>query len=88
MVAMIAGAVLLSAERFQAVHVQPHFAEKLAAGPSYALGVTKESLNIEATLDLHSALDAEAEAQAVCMQDPNFREAYEAFKAKRQPRFG
>ncbi len=64
------------------------FAEKLAAGPSYALGVTKESLNLEATLDLHSALDAEAEAQAVCMQDPNFREAYEAFKAKRQPRFG
>ncbi|MEE9155579.1 MAG: enoyl-CoA hydratase, partial [Gemmatimonadota bacterium] len=30
---------------------------------------------------------AEAEAQAVCMQDPNFREAYEAFKAKRPPRF-
>lgn len=64
------------------------FAEKLAAGPSYALGVTKESLNLEANLDLQSALDAEAEAQAVCMQDPNFREAYEAFKAKRQPRFG
>ena len=63
------------------------FAEKLAAGPSYGLAETKRLLNSVASLDLAAALEAEAEAQAVCMQDPNFREAYEAFKAKRPPRF-
>ncbi len=62
-------------------------AEKLARGPSYALGVTKQSLNQEASLDLVSALQAEAEAQAVCMENPNFREAYEAFTAKREAEF-
>lgn len=62
-------------------------AEKLARGPSYALGVTKQSLNQEASLDLASALQAEAEAQAVCMENPNFREAYEAFTAKREAEF-
>ena len=62
-------------------------AEKLARGPSYALGVTKRSLNQEASLDLASALQAEAEAQAVCMENPNFREAYEAFTAKREAEF-
>ncbi len=62
-------------------------AEKLARGPSYALGVTKQSLNQEASLDLASALQAEAEAQAVCMENPNFREAYEAFAAKRGVEF-
>ena len=63
------------------------FAEQLAKAPSYALGVTKQSLNQEASLDLESALQAEAEAQAVCMEDPNFREAYEAFQAKRGTKF-
>jgi len=63
------------------------FAEKLAQGPSVALGVTKEALNREAHMDLTTALDAEARAQAECMRNPNFREAYEAFKAKRVPKF-
>lgn len=62
-------------------------AEKLARGPSCALGATKQSLNQEASLDLTSALQAEAEAQAVCMENPNFREAYEAFTAKREAEF-
>ncbi len=62
-------------------------AEKLARGPSYALGVTKQSLNQEASVDLARALQAEAEAQAVCMENPNFREAYEAFTAKREAEF-
>ena len=62
-------------------------AEKLARGPSYALEVTKHALNREASLDLVASLDAEAEAQAVCMQNPNFREAYEAFVEKRETRF-
>jgi hypothetical protein len=42
----------------------------------------------EATMDLQSAMAAETEIQAVCMQDPNFRAAYEAFRAKRAPAFG
>ena len=62
-------------------------AERLAAGPSAALGVTKNALNREASMDLAAALEAEAKAQAECMQDPNFRESFEAFKAKRAPKF-
>lgn len=63
------------------------WAERLARGPSSALAVTKQSLEREATMDLASALEAEAQAQAICMQSPNFREAYEAFRAKREPKF-
>jgi len=63
-------------------------AERLAAGPSFALEVTKRMLYREAALDLDAALAAEVEIQAICMQDPNFREAYEAFRAKRAPKFG
>ncbi len=63
-------------------------AKKLARGPSYALAVTKEALNAEAHMDLSPALQEEAKAQAICMEDANFREAYEAFVAKRKPDFG
>lgn len=63
-------------------------AERLAAGPSFALEVTKKMLYREASMDLDAALAAEVEIQSICMQDPNFREAYEAFRAKRPPRFG
>ncbi len=59
----------------------------LAKGPSFALGITKDALNREASMDLRSAIEAEAQAQAGCMLSPNFREAYEAFRAKRPPRF-
>ena len=38
-------------------------------------------------MDLASALEAEAQAQAECMRSPNFREAYDAFKTKREPKF-
>jgi len=62
-------------------------ATQLARGPSEALGVTKHALDREATLDLEAALAHEAEVQAVLMRHPNFREAYEAFRAKREPRF-
>jgi enoyl-CoA hydratase/carnithine racemase len=62
-------------------------AARLAAGPSFALEITKDSLNREATQDLASALEAEAQIQASCMLNPNFREAYEAFKAKRDAKF-
>jgi enoyl-CoA hydratase/carnithine racemase len=62
-------------------------AARLARGPSMALGVTKQALNQEAAMDLVSAIEWEAQAQAACMQNPNFREAYEAFRAKRDPEF-
>lgn len=62
-------------------------AEQLARGPSVALGVTKQALEAEATLDLEAALAYEAEVQARLMQGPNFREAHEAFRAKREARF-
>ncbi len=64
------------------------WAERLARGPSFALEVTKRMLYREAAMDLDAALQAEVEIQAICMLDPNFREAYEAFKAKRPPKFG
>src|SRR5437867_1158209 len=62
-------------------------AERLARGPSVALGITKDALNREAHMDLVTALEAEARAQAGCMLSPNFRAAYEAFKAKHEPKF-
>lgn len=62
-------------------------AERLARGPSAALAVTKEALNREATMDLRAALESEAQVQAELMRHPNFRESYDAFIAKREPRF-
>ncbi|HEX8162851.1 MAG TPA: enoyl-CoA hydratase family protein [Pyrinomonadaceae bacterium] len=62
-------------------------AERLAKGPAFGLAMTKELLNREAHVSLDTALEWEAQAQAVCMQHPDFREAYEAFAAKREPLF-
>jgi enoyl-CoA hydratase/carnithine racemase len=63
------------------------WAERLAAGPGFALGMTKAALNRELQMSLEMALEAESEAQAVCMLNPNFLEAYRAFKEKRAPEF-
>jgi enoyl-CoA hydratase/carnithine racemase len=63
------------------------FAETLAAGPSLAHEITKDALNREAHMDLVAALEAEAQIQASLMTHADFREAYEAFVAKRPPRF-
>jgi enoyl-CoA hydratase/carnithine racemase len=63
------------------------FAERLARGPAFALGKTKEMLNRELHMDLQAALESEAQAQAICMQHPDYREAYEAFVAKREAKF-
>ena len=62
-------------------------AEKLARGPSFALAMTKEMLNRELEVGLDTALEWEAQAQALCLQHPDFREAYEAFTQKREPKF-
>jgi enoyl-CoA hydratase/carnithine racemase len=63
------------------------FAERLASGPTFALAKTKEMLNRELYMDFETALESEAQAQALCMQHPDYREAYEAFVAKRTPKF-
>ena len=63
------------------------FAGQLARGPLRALEITKRALNREAHLDMLSALDEEARLQASLMTEPDFREAYAAFAAKRPPRF-
>jgi enoyl-CoA hydratase/carnithine racemase len=62
-------------------------AERLARGPSFSIGITKEMLNREMNVSLDTALEWEAQAQAICMQHPDYREAYEAFVAKREPVF-
>ncbi len=71
----------------QALEAARAFAARLAQGPSFALEITKDSLNREAHMDLAGALEAEAQVQAALMMHPDFREAYEAFRARRAPRF-
>jgi enoyl-CoA hydratase/carnithine racemase len=63
------------------------WARKLAEGPAFAHAMTKQMLEAEHTMSLAEAIEAEAQAQALCMQHPDFREAYEAITAKREPRF-
>lgn len=62
-------------------------AERLARGPSFALAMTKEMLTREMDVSFDTALEWEAQAQAVCMQHPDYNEAYRAFVEKREPRF-
>ena len=62
-------------------------ASDLANGPSFAHSVTKRQLDAEWHESIETALDLEAEAQAVCMETNDFRRAYEAFAAKRAPEF-
>jgi len=62
-------------------------ADRLAQGPAFALAKTKELLDREAHMNLEAALECEAQAQAICMQHPDYREAYEAFVDKRAAKF-
>src|SRR5262249_34652386 len=62
-------------------------AEKLAAGPAFAMGMTKVQIYNEWNMSLPAAIEAEAEAQALCMLTEEFEEGYRAFKEKRSPRF-
>ena len=62
-------------------------ARALADGPTFAHAMTKRLLHQEWAMDVESAIEAEAEAQAICMQTDDFRRAYEAFVAKATPRF-
>jgi enoyl-CoA hydratase/carnithine racemase len=63
------------------------FARTLADGPTFAHAMTKKLLHQAWAMDLDSEIEAEAQAQAICMQTADFRRAYEAFAAKRSPKF-
>ena len=63
-------------------------AAELAAGPTFAHGMTKTMLQQEWAMTIEQAVEAEAQAQAICMQTKDFQRAYEAFAAKRKPVFG
>lgn len=62
-------------------------ARQLAAGPTFAHGMTKTQLNQEWNMGLEQAIEAEAQAQAICMQTRDFERAYRAFVAKETPVF-
>ena len=86
-----------AAERYGLVNrVVPHaelmdaasaWARKLAQGPTLAISMTKHMLNHELSMDLVSALEAEAQAQALMLMGDDHRRFYEAFKAKEKPTF-
>jgi enoyl-CoA hydratase/carnithine racemase len=62
-------------------------ASSLADGPSFAQAMTKRQLHAEWDMSIEQAIEAEAQAQAICMQTEDFRRAYAAFLAKRKPVF-
>jgi enoyl-CoA hydratase/carnithine racemase len=62
-------------------------AAELAAGPTFAHGMTKTMLHQEWAMTLDQAIEAEAQAQAICMQTKDFTRAYQAFASKQKPAF-
>ncbi len=62
-------------------------AQSLVAGPTFANGITKTMLHQEWAMTIEQAIEAEAQAQALCMLTQDFRRAYEAFVAKQTPVF-
>ena len=62
-------------------------ARELAQGPTFAHGMTKTMLSQEWAMTIDQAIEAEAQAQAICMQTEDFKRAFEAFSAKRKPVF-
>jgi enoyl-CoA hydratase/carnithine racemase len=63
-------------------------AGRIVSGPTFAHGITKTQLNQEWSMGLDQAIEAEAQAQALCMQTKDFERAYRAFVAKEKPVFG
>ena len=71
-----------------ALLAQAHkLAADLASGPTFAHGMTKTMLHQEWAMTLDQAIEAEAQAQAICMQTKDFTRAYEAFAARQKPIF-
>jgi enoyl-CoA hydratase/carnithine racemase len=73
--------------RAQLLTATQEWATRLATGPTLSLGVTKTLVNNEWTMDLTTALEAEAHAQALMMMGQDHRAFYEAFMEKRNPEF-
>jgi enoyl-CoA hydratase/carnithine racemase len=67
-----------------AAHAMAH---ELASGPTFAHGITKKMLHQEWNMGVDEAIEAEAEAQAICMETKDFERAYRAFAAKQKPQF-
>ncbi len=76
---------LVAAEQLEAEALK--LAHQLADGPNFAHMMTKTMLKQEWSMSLDMAIEAEAQAQAICMQTEDFRRAYEAFVAKSKPQF-
>jgi len=70
-----------------AVAIAQEWARELARGPAFAHSMTKQMLEDESNLSLSEAIEAEAQAQAICMQHADFRTAHDAFKIKEEPKF-
>jgi enoyl-CoA hydratase/carnithine racemase len=71
----------------EVVPVATALAERLARGPGFALGMTKALLDAELAMTVEQGLEAEAQAQALCMHTQDFAEAYHAIVEEREPRF-
>ncbi len=76
---------LVAADELEAEAMK--LARSIASGPTFAHGITKTQLNQEWSMSLDQAIEAEAQAQAICMQTADFRRAYEAFVGKQKPVF-
>lgn len=61
--------------------------QRLAEGPNFAHGMTKTMLDQEWSMGIEQAIEAEAQAQAICMQTQDFERAYHAFVNKENPEF-
>lgn len=62
--------------------------KSLVAGPNFAHSMTKTMLHQEWSMSIDMAIEAEAQAQAICMQTQDFLRAFDAFAAKQKPVFG
>ena len=71
----------------QLEHEARALATRLASGPGFAHMMTKTMLAQEWSMSIEQAVEAEAQAQAICMQTQDFVRAYEAFVAKGAPVF-
>jgi enoyl-CoA hydratase/carnithine racemase len=76
---------LVAAEELEAAALD--MAARIASGPTFANSMTKTMLAQEWSMTLEQAIEAEAQAQAICMQGNDFRRAYEAFARKGKPVF-
>jgi enoyl-CoA hydratase/carnithine racemase len=75
------------AEPAEALSAAMKLAEELANGPTFANAMTKTMLHQEWSMGVDQAIEAEAQAQAICMQTEDFRRAYRAFLAREKPAF-